>query len=93
MSPAAYGVKPVLEGKVNSLPFAILPSVLSFLLCFSIVFERVDALPTQETQVQSLVWDISTCSRATEPTHHSYRALTLEPGSHSNKDPGQAKIN
>ena len=50
MSPAAYGVKPVLEGKVNSLPFAILPSVLSFLLCFSIVFDRVDAIHLLKSQ-------------------------------------------
>ena len=50
MSPAAYGVKPVLEGKVNSLPFAILPSVLSFLLSCSIVFERVDAIHLSKSQ-------------------------------------------
>ena len=37
-------------------------------------------LPTQGTQVQSLVWDDSTCHWATEPVCHSYWSPhTLEP--------------
>ena len=39
--------------------------------------------PRQETQVQSLVWGDATCHGTTKPAHHSYRAHTLEPLSHS----------
>ena len=52
-------------------------------------------LPTQETQVQSLVRDISTCSGATEPTHHSYRAREpqLESSPHTaTKTQGSPKL-
>ena len=36
-------------------------------------------LPMQETQVQSLVWEDSTCCRATNTMHHNYWACVLEP--------------
>ena len=37
-------------------------------------------LPIQETWVQSLVWEDSTCCRATEPLHHDFWSLwALEP--------------
>ena len=35
-------------------------------------------LPMQETWVQSLVQEDSTCHTAAKPTHHSYRACALE---------------
>ena len=49
-------------------------------------------LPVQETQVWSLVWEDSTCHRATKPMHHNYSACTLEPifhkkRSHHNEKP------
>ena len=62
-------------------------------------------LPMQGTQVQSLVWEDSTCQGATKPMHHSYWAHALEPMLHSkrshhsekpahhNEDPPQPKIN
>ena len=40
-------------------------------------------LPMQGTRVQSLVQEDPTCRGATKPVHHSYRACTLEPASHS----------
>ena len=40
-------------------------------------------LPVQGTQVWSLVWEDPTCWGATKPTHHNYRACTLESGSQS----------
>ena len=40
-------------------------------------------LPTQGTWVRSLVWEDSTCRRATKPLCHNYWAYPLEPTSHS----------
>ena len=40
-------------------------------------------LPMQGTWVQSLVWEDSTCHRATKPVRHNYWACTLEPTSHN----------
>ena len=37
-------------------------------------------LPMQGTRVRSLVWEDSTCHRATNPVHHNYGSLSaLEP--------------
>ena len=36
-------------------------------------------LPTQGTQVQSLVWEDSTCQGATKPLHHKYWAHVQQP--------------
>ena len=38
-------------------------------------------LPRQGTWIQSLVWEDSTCRRATKSMHHNYWAWTLEPAS------------
>ena len=35
----------------------------------------------QGTRVRSLVWEDSTCCRATKPVHRNYWACALEPGS------------
>ena len=40
-------------------------------------------LPVQGTQVQSLVWEDSTCLGATKPMCHDYWALALEPTWHN----------
>ena len=40
-------------------------------------------LPMQGTWVQSLVWEDSTCRRATKPMYHNYWAWALEPMSGS----------
>ena len=37
----------------------------------------------QETQIPSLIWEGSTCHRATKPVHHNYRACFLELRSHN----------
>ena len=36
-------------------------------------------LPTQETWVQSLIWEASICHAATKPLHHNHWALAVEP--------------
>ena len=43
----------------------------------------VICLPVQETQVQSLVWEDSTCCGAAKPEHRSHWTCAREPGSHS----------
>ena len=64
-------------------------------------------LPMQGTWVRALVWEDTTCCRATKPMCHNYWACTLETTSHnyrahapqllkpvySNEDPMQPKIN
>ena len=39
-------------------------------------------LPMQEKQVWPLIWENSTCHRATKPMCHNYWACALEPRSH-----------
>ena len=40
-------------------------------------------LPMQGTRVRALLWEDSTCRRATKPVRHNYWACTLEPTSHN----------
>ena len=40
-------------------------------------------LPIQETWIQALVWEDSTCHGATKPRRYNYRACALEPASHN----------
>ena len=54
-------------------------------------------LPMQETQVQSLVWEDSTCHRATKPIHLNYWTCALESVLHSkrlhhNKKPVKQRV-
>ena len=44
-------------------------------------------LSMQGTRIWFLVWEDSTCYRATKPEYHSYRACTVEPTSHNSWDP------
>ena len=37
-------------------------------------------LPTQETQVQSLIWEDAACLRATKPLNHNYLPKFKSPG-------------
>ena len=50
----------------------------------SLVAQRLSfCLPMQEIRVWSLIWEDSTCLRATKPMCYNCRARALEPGNHS----------
>ena len=54
-----------------------------FLFCLKKLWDAPGGIVDKRTWVQSLVWEDSTCCRATKPVYRNYWVCNLEPVSHN----------